>query len=115
MNWITLDSEQQLDEIAGSQQPSVIFKHSTRCPVSSMVKRTFEFGGSQLPEHVPIYFLDLIRYRSLSNEIAERWQVRHESPQVLLIQHNTCRYHASHEDIDVATLLDQLETASGGG
>ncbi|QNL50055.1 bacillithiol system redox-active protein YtxJ [Olivibacter sp. SDN3] len=102
MKWIELESIEELDSIVHSGSYTVIFKHSTRCPVSSMAKRQFEFEGDLIPEKTPIYLLDLIKHRSISNEIAERWNIRHESPQVLLVKGNQCIYSESHNDIEAA-------------
>lgn len=108
MNWITLSSLDQLDLISDNQQVSLIFKHSIRCPVSSMAKRTIEFAHHSIPSDIPIYYLDLINHREVSNAIAEKWQIRHESPQLLLVEGDRCLYHASHGDIDMDELLTKL-------
>lgn len=108
MNWIALNSADQLEEIRNSNEPVVIFKHSTRCPVSGMAKRNVEFEATLLPENVPAYFLDLIKYRDLSNLIADTWDVRHESPQILLIRNQQCIYHASHNEISVADVVVKI-------
>lgn len=100
MKWIALDSIEELDKITHSDHYTVIFKHSTRCPVSSMTKRQFEFEIDLIPTGTPIYLLDLIKHRSISNEIAERWKVKHESPQILLVKGNQCIYSESHNDIE---------------
>ena len=82
----------------------VVFKHSTRCSISRMALRQFESDwklyGNQMP-----YFLDLLAYRSISNAIAERLCVTHQSPQVLVIKDGQAIYHTSHEGISVAALL----------
>lgn len=109
MNWIELTSEAQLNEIENNTQPSVIFKHSTRCPVSKMVKNNFVNEAILFPEEVLTYHLDLIKHREISNKIAEKWSVKHESPQVLLIQNNNCEYHASHNDIHVADIVTRIK------
>lgn len=108
MNWIPLTSIAQLDEIAQATSAQIIFKHSTRCPVSSMAKRTVEYNWDELPENTNIYLLDLIQYREISNAIAERWQVAHQSPQVLVLQAENCIYHASHEAINVEDIAKYL-------
>lgn len=105
MNWIEITSEAQLSEIQNNKEPSIIFKHSTRCPVSRIVKNNFILESVLLPDNVKSYHLDLIKYRDLSNLIAQKWAVRHESPQVLLIQNSECAYDASHNDIHVADIV----------
>jgi bacillithiol system protein YtxJ len=112
MNWITLDSESQLEEIrtVSAQEPVVIFKHSTRCAISAMVKSRLEREGA--PQGLNFYYLDLIRHRSISNRIADEFAVEHESPQVLLIRNGACVYDESHSGISMEELKEQL-LASG--
>ena len=105
MNWITLNDKEQLEEIILSNEIVVIFKHSTRCPVSSMAKRSLEYDKDLIPENLKFYYLDLIANRNISNTIAETWNVRHESPQILIVQGNTCLYDVSHSDIDMEEII----------
>lgn len=112
MNWIALEDINQLEQIKTSSTPSIIFKHSTRCPVSGMAKRNFQLEAPLLPEEVDVYYLDLIKYRDISSHIAEHWNIRHESPQVLLIQNGQCSYHASHSDIELAELVKNISETS---
>lgn len=102
MEWIALTSLAQLDEIQASGEKIAVLKHSTRCPISGMAKRGLELDADLIPEGAKFYFLDLIKYRDISNSIADRWSVRHESPQLLILEGPTCLYHASHEDVDMA-------------
>jgi|SRR5690554_754046 len=108
MNWILLDSINQLEDIKNHSKPVLIFKHSTRCPVSSMAKRNLELEAVLLPEDVQTYFLDLIKFRDLSNQIAEIWKIKHESPQVLLIHKQKCIYNNSHNEINIADIVVKI-------
>ena len=76
----------------------MVFKHSTRCSISIMVLNRFEREWNNTS--VNSYFLDLLNYRDVSNQIATIFEVEHQSPQVLLIKNGTCVYHASHNAID---------------
>lgn len=105
MNWTTLSSKEQLEELAASGQAFAVFKHSTRCSVSSMAKRSLEYDFDTAPADSSIYFLDLIALREISNYIAEKWQTRHESPQILVLKGDTCLYDASHQDIELKAFL----------
>lgn len=105
MAWKTLSSKEKLQEAIATGEPVVVFKHSTRCSVSSMAKRNLAYDFAMLPNDTAIYYLDLIALRDISDYIAERWQVRHESPQLLVLQGDTCLYHASHQDIDLRNVL----------
>ena len=110
MNWNKLTTAAQLHEIAETSKstPVLIFKHSTRCPISSMARHRLESDWSFEDEQVKPYFLDLIRYRELSSQVAEDFDVYHESPQVLLIKDGECTYENSHLDITVAEIGEQL-------
>lgn len=112
MNWQTLNSVEQLDQVLeeSKEKPVVIFKHSTSCSISATAKSRLErqWESSGLGNVTP-YYLDLLSYRPISNEIAEVLQVRHESPQLLLIQDGMCTYHASHLGISVDAVKKQVE------
>ncbi|HWV67096.1 bacillithiol system redox-active protein YtxJ [Chitinophaga sp.] len=109
MNWKTLTSEEQLSDInaASAHQPVVIYKHSTRCSISSMAKARLE--RSAVPEGLTFYYLDLIAYRPVSNKIAEIYHVQHESPQVLVIRNGECVYNESHGGI----VMDEIVARAG--
>ncbi|KDN56463.1 bacillithiol system redox-active protein YtxJ [Flavobacterium seoulense] len=109
MNWELLTDVDQLGEIIfnSNEKPAVIFKHSTRCSVSRMALRQFE-NEFNLEEEVTPYFLDLLNYREISNEIANRFNVHHESPQIVVIKDGKAVYDASHSDIDAVGLKDKL-------
>src|SRR5690554_3165628 len=109
MNWIPLDSISQLEDIKTQSNPVLIFKHSTRCPVSSMAKRNFELEAVLLPQNVQTYFLDLIKFRDISNQVSELWKIKHESPQVLLIYNGECIYSNSHNEIHVADIVVKID------
>jgi len=107
MNWIELLKKEQLDTIRAESagQPVIIFKHSTRCSISSMAKGRLD--RSEPPQNILFYYLDLIRYRDISNAIAEEFHVHHESPQVLLIKNGECTYAESHGGITMDDIAEQ--------
>lgn len=111
MNWITLHNEEQLQElkINSAVKPQVIFKHSTRCSISSMAKNRLE--RSSQPVEMEFYFLDLIKYRSISNKIASDFNIYHESPQILVIKNGECIYDESHSGIDMQDIIEQAVAA----
>ncbi|MGB5941965.1 MAG: bacillithiol system redox-active protein YtxJ [Leeuwenhoekiella sp.] len=108
--WIRLENMGQLQTLTEESQavPVVIFKHSTTCGISKMSLRGFEKGYSFEEKQVKPYFLDLKQYREISNAISERFQVMHESPQLLLIKNGTVVYHTSHGDISAEALSEHL-------
>lgn len=107
MNWIALTDEKQLDDIIAKSKdkPQVIFKHSTRCSISSMAKSRLDKAPDT--KVVDFYYLDLIRYRKISNEIAETFSVFHASPQVLVIKGGKSIYDESHSSIRIDDILDE--------
>ena len=101
MMWINLTNEEQLQEIKekSNAKPQLIFKHSTRCSISSMAKNRLD--KSSRPEGMDFYFLDLIKHRNISNKISREFNVYHESPQVLVIKNGESVYDQSHSGIDM--------------
>nr|WP_068891397.1 bacillithiol system redox-active protein YtxJ [Pedobacter panaciterrae] len=108
MQWKNITDLTQISEIKQNEGYSLIFKHSTRCSVSSMAKRRFELDWEVLPADTSLYFLDLISYRDISAEIAETFQVHHESPQILLIKDGDCILDASHSDISADEVAEVI-------
>lgn len=107
MAWRALTDLGQLNEIVNesTEKPVVIFKHSTRCSISRMALRQFE-QEFDLEEKVVPYYLDLLEHRDISNEIANRFGVYHQSPQLILIKDGKAIYDRSHESIDANKLVD---------
>lgn len=107
--WNRLISIDQLVKIEKESfhQPIAVFKHSTRCGVSSMTFRQFESNFNIENEKVKLYFLDLLAFRELSYEVAIRFQVMHQSPQLIVLRNGNTVHHSSHYSID-AGLLENL-------
>jgi bacillithiol system protein YtxJ len=107
MNWIPLTDASQLVTIKerSFKQPQVIFKHSTRCSISSVAKNRLE--NREAPAGIDFYYLDLLSFRSLSHQIAEDFKVYHESPQVILIKNGECTYDESHGSISMSDIAEQ--------
>lgn len=109
MNWIPLESTEQLQAIKADTGYSVIFKHSTRCSISMMAKKRVDMDLDDLPETVKPYFLDLLNHREISHQIADVFQVHHESPQLLLINDGECVLDQSHGDISIEEALELIK------
>jgi bacillithiol system protein YtxJ len=111
MNWIQLENTAQIDQIKleSQNQPVLIFKHSTRCSISSTSLARLERNWNKASgsESVKTYYLDLLQHRGISNEIAETFSVPHESPQVLLIHNSNSVYDTSHMDIKAETIAEE--------
>lgn len=108
MNWLELNSPEQVEEIVyqSSLSPVLIFKHSTTCSISLMVKMRLD---QQWSFDIASYYLDLKKFREVSNLVANKFHVHHESPQVLIIKDGECIFDASHFDIQVPELHEMCE------
>ena len=104
--WIQLTEIETLEEIAddSSNQPIAILKHSTSCGISRMVLRKFENEYDLNEGRMKLYFLDLLNHRDISNKIASRFNVPHESPQLIIIKDGKAVYDASHSEINPSSL-----------
>ena len=111
MNWILLTSDNQLDQIKtdSATRPQLIFKHSTRCAISSMARGRLE--RNTVPAGVDFYFLDLLAHRNISQKLSAVFNVPHESPQVLLIKNGICVYHESHSGISMDEIAEKSMAA----
>lgn len=103
--WNQLTDLGELEEIVtlSEAQPVVIFKHSTRCSISRMALKQFENEFDSEAKITP-YFLDLLNHRDVSAAIATKFEVEHQSPQILIIKDGISIFNASHSDIDAADL-----------
>ncbi|MFT7899004.1 bacillithiol system redox-active protein YtxJ [Tenacibaculum ascidiaceicola] len=101
INWTPLTSIEQIKEIKelSNKQPVAIFKHSTRCGISGMVIKRFVNSFDEELKDFKVYYLDLLSYRDISNEIGYTFQVLHQSPQLLVVKNGEVISHASHYDI----------------
>ena len=111
MHWIHLTDEEQLKQIVIKSQsrPQVLFKHSTRCSISSVALQRLQKVDQ--PYDIDFYYLDLIAYRALSNKISQMFGVNHESPQVLVIKDGECIYDESHLGISMNDIVESVHAA----
>lgn len=111
MNWNKLTEADQIQEIKAlsKEKPVLIFKHSTRCSISSMsLDRLLRKWKDTDSDTVTPYFLDLIASRAMSDLVAKEFGVPHESPQVLLIKNGEVVYDNSHFGISYAELMGNI-------
>ncbi|WP_027381824.1 bacillithiol system redox-active protein YtxJ [Epilithonimonas caeni] len=104
--WEKLESEKDLDSAVerSSQQKVLIFKHSTRCFISKTVLKNFEKQMQNSDKDYAYYFLDLLANRPISNEIESRFDVVHQSPQLIVLEKGKATHNASHQNIDLETV-----------
>ena len=108
--WIPLNSVAQLSVIEqkSKSKTQVVFKHSTRCGISRMVMNQFVSAYDLDMTNIDLYYLDLLSYRDVSNEVGYKFQVMHQSPQLLIIKNGVTVAHASHgaiNDIDLKRFI----------
>ena len=110
IEWRKLTDLGQLNELTdlSFEKPVLIFKHSTRCSISRFALKQFENEFDFSNEVLQPYFLDLLEYRSISNEVASRFNVFHQSPQILLIKEGKSVYDASHDAITVSEVRNHI-------
>lgn len=106
MSWNQIANSADWSEIknASEQSPQVIFKHSTRCSISSMVLSRFELSSLFKQNRLTCWYLDLIQHRDISNLVAEQTGVEHQSPQCIVIHKGNVIYAESHGAIDANTI-----------
>ncbi len=106
LNWTPLTSLEQLETIKEqSKTESVfLFKHSTRCGISSMVIKQFEKLFTEEHQNLKVYYLDLLNYRNISDEVGYSFQVMHQSPQLIVVKNSVAVFNASHYDITQTNL-----------
>jgi len=96
-----IQSKADLDGLIADSftRPQLIFKHSTRCSISRYMLKDFIAHFTYSSNEFPAYYLDLLNYREISNQIADEFEVIHQSPQILLIKNGKAVVYASHEGI----------------
>jgi bacillithiol system protein YtxJ len=106
VKFFTLDKMEQFDEIDEISQtkPVVLFKHSTRCSISRMALKQFDAEFNYPEEKIDWYLLDLLNHRDLSNEIASRYNIVHQSPQIVVIRNGKAVFNESHDSISAEDL-----------
>ncbi|MBO0324186.1 bacillithiol system redox-active protein YtxJ [Muricauda sp. CAU 1633] len=107
--WIHLESLEQLDEIVkkSNGRPQVIYKHSMTCGISSMTLRMFN-DSYEMDAQCDLYFLTIQSHREVSDAVSSKLDVRHESPQLLILKNGKVSFHTSHGAIAEINLKDYL-------
>ncbi len=113
IQWIPLEEREFIAHLAAKSfsHPCLIFKHSTRCMLSTIAKMRLEEDWPLNSTPVQPYLLDIIAYPHISSAVSDYFSEFHESPQLLLIQNGECTYEASHQEISVEDLLLEFDEA----
>ena len=111
MNWQKLQSTDQIQDIKDQSmiKPVLIFKHSTRCAVSSMsMNRVSKKWKPDDADRITPYLLDLISFREISNLVASEFSIAHQSPQILIVKEGKVVYTDSHFGISYSAIMSKL-------
>ena len=107
---LKLEDMAQFDKLMTNSfsTPQLIFKHSTRCSISRFVLNAFIANYGYSSQDFGAWYLDLLEHRPISNMIALRLDVVHESPQLIIIKNEKTLKSASHENINNILLSEFL-------
>lgn len=104
MKWLPLKDQEVFQKIIQESfnHPVFIFKHSTRCSISTMALNRLERQWNEKDyTDFLFYYLDLLQYRSVSDQIAQEFSIQHESPQLLLIQNGQVKSVLNHSQVSL--------------
>ncbi len=109
-NWRNLDSIEDIDKIIkeSNNKAQIIFKHSTTCGISASAHDKLESDFEQINGKADFHYLDLLKNRSVSNAIAEKTGVLHQSPQIIVIKGGKVEYTVTHLAIDAKKIADHI-------
>ena len=110
-SWKTLEDISQLDQISKDSisKTVVLFKHSVTCGISAGAKNRLESQWDLVKTDIDFYYLDLLSHRDISSAIADRWGVRHQSPQIVVIKDDKAIYNTSHGSISASDLESKVK------
>jgi len=109
--WNRLTDEKRIDDIIEEsyKKPQLIYKHSNRCSTCWFSKSELENSAGEISSKASMHFVDVVASRSVSNKLAEVLNVRHESPQAILVKDGKAVWDTSHGSIKGKKVLDQLK------
>lgn len=108
--WNVITKSSQFDEILeeSESRSQLVYKHSHRCSVCFVAKGNLEKTSEEILEHADMHFLNVVNNREASNYISSELDVRHESPQAILINDREVIWHGSHGSIDGDEILEEI-------
>ncbi|OIJ18224.1 hypothetical protein BKP45_11605 [Anaerobacillus alkalidiazotrophicus] len=108
MALIKLTSFQELDQLLQEKNSLILLKNSITCPISHEALQEYNKFATEQEESV--YYLNVQEERAFSNEVAEKFAIKHESPQVLLFKNKNVIWHTSHWNITYKNLKENTNT-----
>lgn len=91
---------------ASSESPVLVFKHSSACPVSAQANE--EMSALAADAEVPVYKVVVQNHRAVSDAVEADLEVRHETPQAIVLRNRQPAFHTSHFDVTAETIREQL-------
>ena len=109
-NWTKITQESDVQDLIEKSvsKPQIIYKHSVTCGISAYAEEKLREGSNLLTENADFNYLDLLRFRSISNLIAQELKVTHQSPQIIVLKDKKVLHTASHHSIEPATIEKYL-------
>lgn len=114
MRWESISDTESLQTIIANSEvkPQLLFKHSSRCFISTIVRSKFDDAND--PELIDYLHIDVLSSRSLSSLIAKHFGIQHESPQAILVFKGDCVLDESHQSIDPAEFIEVAHEVTKG-
>lgn len=111
-NWKPITTEEEILEIIENsiEKPQIIFKDSQTCGISAFAKERLQNENHLLENIADFNYLDLLSFRSVSNFIAEKLNVIHQSPQIIVLVNKEVVYRDSHHSIDAKKIADKINS-----
>ena len=108
--WKILNDTVQLDQIQkeSKHKKQVLFKHSTSCGISHYAYEKLETDWHFSEDEFDFYYLDLLQFRAISNSVASKWKINHQSPQIIVIDKGIVTYSCSHHQISAENLRKNI-------
>lgn len=109
-NWNMMSGKEDLNILleTSKEKPQILYKHSSRCSISYLAKENLEEHMEDLLNHADIHLIDVTEQRDLSNNIAQKLDIRHESPQAIILKNGGVAWSGSHWDVNVKNILSVL-------
>ncbi|HEX6594697.1 MAG TPA: bacillithiol system redox-active protein YtxJ [Bacillota bacterium] len=108
-----LESMEELEKVweETRERPVLLFKHSTTCPLSARAIHEYQSFLQSTTKDISAYMVKVIEQRPISNKIEQLTEVRHHSPQILLVKNKNVLWHTSHTKITTKNIDRAFERA----
>lgn len=108
--WNTIKAHTDIAKIVeeSENRPQLVYKHSNRCSVCFVAKGNIESAADEILDHADMHYLNVVKHRGASDEVASRCSISHESPQVIIIDDGEVTSHASHGQISGSKILQSV-------